>query len=257
MSVAKKLFDVVGTAVLRAITSDRKELGLRIKQTDRNMHARPQLVSRLGGDQVFEQGAMRVKGWDCPECKATTITETSAPVIRITAGDYPRVPSSFDCTACGFYLGSITKIVDRHVPEWRGQLELLRSIRGTAPTEQIWTVCRYGDSTMRHHRWTANAIRAGLPTQHNCRVSLAKVLAFNESQVEEMLQDATLLDHLVEVEVDVSGRPLHQWCGDSGWTLEDSGQLHEAVAERRRTIEVEIDGELAQIKAQRLRAAGV
>jgi len=257
MPTAKKLFDVVGTAVVRAITSDRKELALRTRQADRNAGCLPQLISRLGGDQVFVAGTTRVRGWSCPSCGNETVTETGAPVIRAWPANYPQRPAQFECTLCETHLGTVVQIAERLVPEWRAQLELFRKIRGTAPIEQRWTVARYGDSTLRYHRFTATAIKACLPSQHSCSAHLVKVLAFNESQVEDMMQDPKLLELMNEVELDKAGRPLQQWCADVGWSPEDSTDLHEAVTARRRAAEREVDHELAQLRVQRLRAAGV
>lgn len=156
------------------------------------MHVPQQIISKLGGEMVFDAGATRIEGWACPECGARVHTESGAAVIKQTAGEY----------------------------------------------------------------WTETAIRAVLPTQHDCTVQLLKARAVDETQVVEMMQDPTLLDHMVEVETGTKGRPLRQWCHDDSWTIEDRGELHQAQFDRRVDIERRIDADLAQLKREKLTAMG-
>jgi hypothetical protein len=257
MAAAAKLFLAFAAGVIHAITSDKKELNQRIRQAERNMHVPQQIISKLGGDLVFDAGAMRIEGWACPECGARSHTDTGAAVIKQNPGNYPSSPSSYECTACEHYIGTISKVVDILCPEWRAQLKLYRETRGTDPVQEFWTIAAYND-TIKCARWTETAIRSVLPTQHDCKVQLVKVRAVDESQVVKMMQDLTLLEHMVTVEIDQQGRPLVRWCGDNdAWGLEDSGELHQAQFDRRVVVEREIDDELAQLKAQRLQAAGL
>jgi hypothetical protein len=129
----KMIYKELGPGAVRMLSSDKQELGQRIRQCATNMHAAPRIISALGLDTVFEQGSLRVKDQPCPECKSTEDTATGAPAVKEHPGSYPERPRSYSCDACQHYIGAVDAIVDLHITQWRKKLSLYRGIQGSEP----------------------------------------------------------------------------------------------------------------------------
>jgi hypothetical protein len=252
----KMIYKELGPGAVAMISSDRQELGQRIRQCASNAHAAPRILSALKLDSTFEGGFVRVEGQACPSCGDTVTTANGTPVIKEQPGNYPAQPRSYSCDSCDHYLGGIDALVDLHIEQWRKKLSLYRGIQGSDPVVGFSTVASYKGGPPKAERWTENALRAVLPSQHDRQVRLLKAQAVDESQIAELLLLPELSELMVEVELDKAGRPIKQWT-EHGWSLEDQSLLHKAEADRRAEVELLIDADLQALRRQRLQEAGL
>lgn len=84
-------------------------------------------------------------------------------------------------------------------------------------------------------------------------IGLLKVIAYNETQVLEVLHDPKL--PMRETRIDRLARPLEQW--NVRPTIAERHELSEAQRAHRLEVEAAIDQELRMLRSQRLAEAGI
>ena len=251
MSKQTKSYDLLGPATIQVRTGDKLERTLRAQNADRQYHALEPLIELLGGKLVHSNAKLRIQGMPCPKCGALTVTATGASAIFTGRANYPANPHRWQCAVCGDALGTISDLTEVSCADWKAELKVYRLVGASTPMEQSWTIAEV-DGLRTFRPMTRHALDAALPPSHGSTVRLLKVIAHHEEQVLAILHDNDL--PFVEAEIDQVGRPLSRWnCRPS---VDERVELDEALLERRRAMEKQLDAELRQERSRRPAAAG-